>query len=490
MPFVVAAGLVLVTSAAVLVLEVLANRLIAPYVGLSLSTYTAAIGVALAAISVGAAAGGLLADRWSPRRWIGPVTALGGLLVLLTRPAVLALGPSMERRGAVGIVVLAVAAVVPPALVLSTIPPAVVKLRLRDRQEAGRTVGLLSALGTAGALLGTFLTGFVLLGSLSSSRILACTSAVLVVVGTGYALSQRIDRRSGTALAALLALAVPATHQAVTADSRCQEETQYYCVNVVVDPTQASGRTLVLNGDQHSYVDLEDATVLRFPYVQRIAGVIGALPAGPVDVLSIGGGGFTLPRYIQEVRPGSSATVLEVDPGIVRVARTQLGLTLGPALEVVVGDGRTSIGRQQEGRFDVVIGDAFDRLAVPWHLTTVEMVQQVRRVLRPGGVYALNLIDQHDRRFLRAELATLRAVFAHVVVLACPSELAGRGPANFVLVAGDQPLDAVADEPLAVQGAGCYVPEQQVAALAADAAVLTDDDAPVEQLMSGFAYTR
>ncbi|HWH27531.1 MAG TPA: fused MFS/spermidine synthase, partial [Mycobacteriales bacterium] len=156
-------ALVLLTSAAVLVLEILVVRLVAPYVGLTLETYTAAIGVALAAIAAGAAAGGRLADRLDPRLWLGAATALGGVLVLLARPLVLLLGEAFRGTGPVGSFVLVAAAVGPAAAVLSAVSPGVVKLRLRTLDETGQTVGRLSAVGTLGALAGTFLTGFVLL---------------------------------------------------------------------------------------------------------------------------------------------------------------------------------------------------------------------------------------------------------------------------------------------------------------------------------------
>ena len=91
--------------------------------------------------------------------------------------------------------------------------------------------------------------------------------------------------------------------------------------------------------------------------------------------------------------------------------RGQRGGVAGDDLRVVVGDARTSIADLSADAYDVVLGDAFGSLAVPWHLTTREMVAQVQRVLRPGGVYALNVIDNPPAGFARAEAATLREAF-------------------------------------------------------------------------------
>ena len=479
MPSWLAATLVVLTSAAVLVLEILVVRLAAPFVGLTLETYTAAIGVALAAIAVGAALGGRLADSLDPRRWIGPATAVGGALVLLARPIVLAFGEGFRGTGPVGTVVLVSLAVALPALVLSAVPPGVVKLRLRLLAETGSTVGRLSALGTLGALAGTFLTGFVLLAAFSTSVLLLLVGLVLLGVGLAVAGLLPGGRLDGRQLGALVAAGAVGAGALLVVESPCQVETRYYCALVLPDPERDSGRTLVLDGLSHSYIDLDDPAHLQFTYTQRFGDVLAAQPDGPLDVLHLGLGGGTMPRHLAAVRPGSRSTVLEVDPQIVELDRELLDLRTGPDLQVQVGDARTGIAEQDGAAFDVVIGDAFGSLAVPWHLTTAEMVAQVRRVLRPGGTYALNVIDNPPLAFARAETATLQAAFAHVAVLAPPTTLAGETGGNLVLVASDAPL------PLGGFGDDVADP-QQAAAFAGDAQVLTDDDAPVDQLLTPF----
>jgi SAM-dependent methyltransferase len=489
MPAALAALLVVLTSAAVLVLEILVSRLVAPYVGLTLETYTAAIGVALGAIAAGAALGGRLADRLDPRRWLGPAVALGGALVLAVRPSVLSIGDGFRGSGPVGTVVLVLLAVAPAALVLSLVPPAVVKLRLRTLAETGETVGRLSALGTLGALAGTFLTGFVLLSALPTSRLLLVVGAVLVLVGLAVALALSRLRTTTTPLAALVVLAVLSGSWLVLADGPCQYETRYYCASVEPDPARPDGRLLLLDGLRHSYVALDDPAHLEFAYTQRIGDVLAEQPDGPLDVLHLGLGGGTVPRHLSAVRPGSRSTVLEVDPQVPRIGRAALGLSDVPRLSVVVGDARTSIARQPAASYDVVVGDAFGSLAVPWHLATAEMVAEVRRVLRPEGVYVLNVIDFPPLAFLRAETATLLASFRDVAVLAPPDTLSGDRGGNALLVAGDRPLQhaALAARAAAGEPAWSLLGREQAEAFAADAPVLTDDHAPVDQLLTPFA---
>ena len=171
-----AAAVVFVTSAAVLVLEILAGRLLAPYVGVTLETYTAVIGTVLAGIAVGAALGGFVADRVDPRHLLGPIIVSGGALAILAVPVVRALGDTTTENVGPSTVLLTVAAFFLPAMVLSTVTPTVVKLQLHDLHRTGFVVGRLSGIGTLGALVGTFVTGFILVAELSTAP--SCTDSV------------------------------------------------------------------------------------------------------------------------------------------------------------------------------------------------------------------------------------------------------------------------------------------------------------------------
>ena len=378
-------------------------------------------------------------------------------------------------------------AVGPAALVLTTVTPGVIKLQVRSLDETGKTVGRLSAAGTIGALAGTFLTGFVLLSALPTSRVLLVVGTLLVV--SGLVLSARLPRTAplpAAPLAGLVALAVLAGTGLLALDGRCDRETRYYCAAVVADPDRGTGRTLVLDGLRHSYVDLADPTHLEFGYTQRIADVLDTRPPGRLDVLHLGLGGGTVPRWLAATRPGSRSTVLEVDPGVLDLDRDELGLVTGPDLQVRIGDARTSIADAPDAAYDAVVGDAFGSLAVPWHLTTRELVADVRRVLRPGGVYLLNVIDNPPADFARAETATLREQFGTVLLLAPQEQVDGTAGGNHVLVASDGPLDRAALERAGVDRELGYV-AVDTADYAAGAQVLTDDDAPVDQLLTSYA---
>jgi spermidine synthase len=237
-------------------------------------------------------------------------------------------------------------------------------------------------------------------------------------------------------------------------------------------------------------VDLADPRHLEFAYTQWLGVVVDSIgaPGAPLRVLHIGGGGFTMPGYVAATRPGSFNRVLELDGELVALDRAELGVVPGPDLDIVVDDARMSLARQPSQSFDLVIGDAFGHLAVPWHLTTREFLGEVRRVLPPGGIYALNVIDYPPNRLVKAELATVASVFAHVAVAAPESALADRGRgSNFVVLASDQPLplEQVRSLIAAVAEPATVLDGPALAAFVGSAPVLTDDYAPVDQLLVG-----
>ena len=479
-----ARSLVFTTAASVLVLEILAGRLLAPYLGLSLEVFTGIIGTVLAGISMGAWVGGRAADRYAPRGLIGPLLAAGGVLALVTPPIVDAIGPSMRAAGVAEILTVTALAFFAPAAVLSAVPPIVVKLQLDDLAETGAVVGSFSAVGTAGAIFGTFITGFVLISAAPTRPIVFALGGGLVIWGA--VLSR--GKPAGRSLGVVMVPALLASGLLAVVDGPCTVETAYHCAYVTKDENRATGRVLWLDTLRHSYVDLDDPMHLEFRYSLVMADTAESLlPDGPLDVLFVGGGGFTLPRYFPAARPGSTSTVMEIDSELVEFAADALALGLDdPALAVRIGDARRLIEDEPVDRFDLVVGDAFGGLAVPWHLTTEEFTSLVATRLAPGGIYVLNLIDRPPLRFARAETATLQAVFRHVAVVAPPAFLDGDTGGNFVLIGSDTPIDhgALAAEIDVRSGIEIVVVDDGLATFVDGARTLTDDFAPVDQLIT------
>jgi MFS family permease len=489
-----AEAVVFLASAAVLVLELVAIRLVAPYVGITLQTSSAVIGTALAAIAVGAWGGGRLADRWDAAALLAPALGLGGALTVLTLPVVRGMGErSRDAPDVAGVLLLAMLAVFPPAALLSAVTPLVVKLHLEELARTGTVVGRISAIATSGAIAATFVTGFYLITAFTTAAIVIGTGGLLLLTAVVVAVAGLRARRrepgqvlrGTTVLMLLLLLTLPVS--ALRTPTPCLVETAYHCVRVEADPHRAGGRLLWLDNLPHSYVDLDNPRYLAFSYVAAMAVVADTLrPAGrPIASLSVGGGGLTLPRYLVTTRPGSTSTVLEIDPGVAQVVLDRLDGSAIPGLRLRIGDGRVELAGEPAGHYNLVIGDAFGGMAPPWHLATEEAVQRIRRTMTDDGVYAANIIDYRPQSFLRAELATLRTAFPHVALLADTESLAGRGGGNHVLIASRVPLPVEAIR----RGLRAHVPDWDVLGPAATAAFvgtfrpLTDARAPVDQLL-------
>jgi len=226
------------------------------------------------------------------------------------------------------------------------------------------------------------------------------------------------------------------------AAERVERRTPFALAEVVPEEGRPWRRLLRLDGEDCSHVDLREPQRIEFAYVRRIADVADALapPRAPLRVLHLGGGGFTLPRWLEATRPGSRSEVAEIDPGLVELARDALGLRTGPRLRVRVADGREVLRRRTPGSADLVVLDAFHGTDVPEHLTTVEFAAEAARALAPGGAFAANVIDAPPLPVARAVTAAARAAFAHVAIVATRKVVRGRQGGNVVVIASAAPL--------------------------------------------------
>ena len=207
------------------------------------------------------------------------------------------------------------------------------------------------------------------------------------------------------------------------------------------DLDRPRGWLLTMDDAPQSYVDLDDPLYLEFEYVQRLAHAVDlAAPSGePVRALHLGGGGFTLPRYLAATRPGSRQQAVEIDGALTALVREHLPWP-DPVLRVHAADARQYLAQAPEDSADLLVADVFGGSRIPAHLTSVEFVRSAARVLHPDGMYAANLADGAPLDFGRAQLATVRSVFADVCLIAEPSVLRGRRYGNLVIIAADRPL--------------------------------------------------
>src|SRR4051812_25615390 len=187
-----------------------------------------------------------------------------------------------------------------------------------------------------------------------------------------------------------------------------------------------------------SYVDLADPRHLEFDYLRWSAAVVEA--AGARDVVHIGGAACALARALAASRPDRRQELVELDPAVVELARAHLGLRRAPGLRVRTGDGRAVLARRDDASADAVLVDAFAGARVPRHLVSAEGLAALARVVAPGGIAAINVIDARGLADTGAIAAGLRSAFATVAALGPSAVVHGRRGGNVVLVASHEPL--------------------------------------------------
>ncbi|WP_067501644.1 spermidine synthase [Actinoplanes sp. TFC3] len=209
-------------------------------------------------------------------------------------------------------------------------------------------------------------------------------------------------------------------------------------VSLEPDPGRAQGWTVYVDGVPQSYVDLGDPGYLGFEYVRRIAAVLRFSRAAdvPLKVLHLGGGGLTLPRWVAATRPGSSQTVIELDPLLLAVVAKHLPWPDDIAARV--GDAREFTDNAEPCSYDAIVADVFQGAAMPASVAGTTFASAAARLLRPGGMLAMNLTDVPPLSYSRIQAATLRSAFGDVALLAAPALLRGRKAGNVVLAAAAQ----------------------------------------------------
>ncbi|MET7856843.1 fused MFS/spermidine synthase [Streptomyces sp. NPDC005318] len=211
---------------------------------------------------------------------------------------------------------------------------------------------------------------------------------------------------------------------------------------LIPDRERAHAWTLTLDGAPQSHVDLDDPSYLSFAYQRRIGHIadLTAPAQQPLHVVHLGGGAFTLARYIAATRPRSTQQIVELDAALVQLVRRELPLDPQARIRVRSTDARAGLAKIPDDWADLVIADVFGGARTPAHLTSAEFLADVRRVLKPTGQYVANLADGPPLAHLRGQIATAATVFPELALAADPAVLRGRRFGNAVLLASALPL--------------------------------------------------
>lgn len=485
--------IVFMSSACVMIIELVAGRMIAPYLGVSLYTWTSVIGIILAGISLGNYLGGVIADRYAAQRTLGIVLLVAGLAslsILATNELVGEL--TGARSFPLPLRILAFTALVffIPSCVLGTVSPLVVKLSLKDLGRTGNVVGKIYAYSALGSILGTFATGFFLISWFGTRTIVWVVACILMLMGI---VSGDLWRRKGR-LITILALVIFLGGLVVLGRkgllaSPCTRETNYYCIKVSEETLEDHSVVYALTLDRmvHSYTSLDEPRKLVYDYEKVYAKFTDQIAKDRpfLRTLFIGGGGYTFPKYMEALYPQSSIEVIEIDPGVTQVAQDLLGLDPEAKIITYNEDARIFFNELEgDPEHDLIIGDAFNDFSVPYHLTTREFNERVKRCLKDDGFYMVNILDGHRALFLRAYLNTLKVTFPHVYLIPTIEAWREVVRTSFVIVASSERFDLdemAGDEMIGRALAGMELDEFLEEGRRV---VLTDDYVPVDNLLA------
>jgi spermidine synthase len=494
----IACTIVFAASFCTLVIELIAGRIMAPYIGVSLYTWTSIIGVCLAGISIGNYVGGRIADRMASNVTLGTLFVISGiasLLILALIDFVLGLDILHGTSLLIRIVAYTSGIFFPPTFLLGTISPVVIKLSLVDLNRTGSIVGRIYAVSTAGSIVGTFVTGFYLIEALGTRQIVWVVAIFLIVIGLVIGQFWRTPVRAAAVVLVLSILTLFYTNREAYA-APCVQESSYYCIRIsqaTIDGRQV--KSLVLDHLVHSYVDLEDPKFIGYGYERVYSELTEWHVHGKPEfrTLSIGGGGYTFPKYVTAFYPGAHADVLEIDPAVTRAAHDYLKLPYDERIRTYNQDARLwFIENHPVGQYDLIYGDAFNDLSVPWHLTTLEFDRMLRQSMRDDGILMTNIIDNYRTgEFLRAYLRTLTESFEHVYLFGLGAAWQGNGPSTYIAVASPSELNIDAfmefeGQTTRRQKFSAVMDSQTLREYLASGRriVLTDDYAPVDNLVA------
>jgi spermidine synthase len=407
-----------VAGAAVMGLEIMASRLLAPSYGDTVYVWGNLIAVIMGALAVGYRRGGVAADRYPNFNRLSNLMFAAGVLILLipvSTPLVLEILGGFNLGNSAGSLVASVVLLFAPTVYLGMVSPYAVKLCADDVVKIGGISGGLSSINTVGSILGTFFTVFVLIPRFGTREIITSLGVMLVVIS----LIGRNRRYVITVLCIIAVLLIPNTilmgSLRAIGSSPVYSAVSSYSRITVVENEGVGIRTLFLEDLSQSAMYMNGSTTLVYRYTELFNLGFGYNP-DITSVLFIGGGGFSSPKQFLADYPWVQVDVVEIDPMVVQVAYRFFEVpTTDPRLTVSVADGRQFL--EDAGKYDLIVLDAYSPTYVPFHLMTQEFHDMVRDHLNADGLVVSNLIGSlvgDTSELFWAEVATVSAVFPHV----------------------------------------------------------------------------
>lgn len=489
--------IVFIIESICMTLELIASRVLAPYFGNSNIVWTSVIGIILLSSSLGNYFGGRIADKGDNEKNLKKIIMVASFFILLI-PIVyenlLKLFSLVISDIKFGAIISTITLFFAPSLLLGLIIPIVLKIKLKNLEDTGKTAGKIYAISTIGGIFGTFLSGFVLIPNFGSVQILFVLSVILLVLS--LFVYMKFDK-------AIIILTV----FMILIDSILF--IVYYKVNIekgkkvlngdmneIVSFDTQYGRVLIYNTyyngepvrmlnidsgyESATFLDENKRNELVFKYTQYYDLMFKS--KGEVEkVLLIGGAGYSYPKYFISHYENKNMDVVEIDGDITKLARKYFyldkliedyNLEENKRLNLITEDGRTYLNNNTK-KYDAILNDAFSGETPAKTLTTLETIKKIKSSLNNNGLYLTNIISSLEgdkSKFVKAEVNTLKKVFKNVYVIPCSEgeNLNKEIRQNIMVIATDDNLEFN----------NVYDLE-----ISSDEIILTDDYCPIDTLI-------
>ncbi len=503
---------VFVSSFCIMVLELVAGRILARYLGSSLYTWTSVIGVVLAGITLGNYLGGRLADGFSPQKTLAVLFAISSAACVVTIVLNNFAGQwtwlwqfSWPIRTFLHVFLVFML----PSTILGTISPVAAKMGLERGLPTGRTVGDIYAWSAAGSIAGTFAAGYYLIAAMGTIAIIWTVGGVMILMALLYGAGLWISRLCGVLFLCALTMGIMPWQWTQKAggelwlrkppkpDVIYEDETQYCHILVETRGGVPERRVFIQDKLIHSSILVGDLNSLEYSYERIMAAVTNRCSKnkGKLSFLIMGGGGYVLPRYIEKFWPGSIIDVVEIDPKVTYAAFKAFALEPTTTINTITLDARNYVDEFLEKKrlgletkkYNFVYEDALDHYAIPYQLTTHEFNQKLIQLLSDDGIYMVELIDTFDSGlFLGACISTLKQTFPFVSVIT-DQDVPTSDRNTYVLIAAKQQpnLENVCAG-YETNKKAWYLTDAEMAGIQKKSGglILTDDYAPVENLLA------
>lgn len=475
--------IVFVCGAIVMILEIIGSRVLAPFLGTSIITWTSLIGVILGSLSLGYFLGGHLADRNpTPQRltWILFLAGFSIGVIVILDMIVLNIISSYPLGLMVQTILATIILFAPASILLGMVSPYAAKLKIVTLKKSATTIGNLYALSTLGSIIGTFLAGFFLLSIFGHTKILIGLSITLFCLSFLSTVKNKKPPSFKVILLLIIFISIIIS-LSQTDDKLIDIDTAYSRVWIYKTKDYKVGTLVQMmqidNGNSSAMFLNNDDLVFQYTKFYRL---IGHFNPNIKRALLIGGAGYSYPKDFLKNFKKAKLDVVEIDPQVTALARKYFKLENHPGLTIYHEDGRMFINNTKN-KYDAVLIDAFKDTTIAYQLTTQEAISEIYNMLNDDGVVIINLISSIDGvkgKLLRAELLTYQSIFPNVYIFTVGKKPSDRLQ-NLILIAlKNSQTPTLKSSNLELNE---YLSNLWEKNIEKDVPILTDEYAPIDQ---------